>query len=53
MKDAKCRSCNTPVDRDKAVRIGNRRHHEDCAKRRLKSRQHWDGTQWIHEGRSY
>ncbi len=53
MKDAKCRSCNTPVDREKAVRIGGNRHHQACADRRLKARQHWDGEKWIKEGHSY
>jgi hypothetical protein len=53
MKDAKCRSCNQTVGRDEAVRIGGNRHHEKCAERRLKSRQHWDGAQWVKEGKSY
>jgi hypothetical protein len=53
MKDAKCRSCQQPVDRDKAIRIGGDRHHEKCAEHRLKARQRWDGTKWIKEGKSY
>ncbi len=53
MKGAKCRSCQQLVDRDQAIRIGGNRHHEKCAERRLKARQHWDGTKWIKEGKSY
>lgn len=55
MKPAKCRRCSKPVNRDEAVKIGGSRYHEECARLKPKSRQHWDESKhgWVHDGKSY